>query len=189
MIDGEPLLLAARPVTNSEENHQIIGYLIAGRFFEDLEVQGIAQLLQLPVEMVTMQETSPSPDFETARDYFLTSSQDTYSLPLAEYTLGGYLLLKDIDNQPALILRIEQFRSLTKNTDLFLRYLYLTLITSTLVFAFIFFVLIERTILSRVFRLDKEVQAITANPQQGVQVTVDKKDELSVLSKNINSTA
>ena len=134
-----------------------------------------------------MQETSTSSDFELARNYFLTSSQDTYSLPIAEYTLGGYLLLKDINNQPALILRIEQFRSLTKNTDLFLRYLYLTLITPTLVFAAIFFVMIEKTILSRIFRLDREVQTITAHPQQGVQVTVDKKDELSVLSKNINS--
>lgn len=187
LADGGPFIFAASPITNSVDNHQIIGYLITGRFFEDLEVQGISQLLQLPVDMVTMQEISPSSDFEIARNYFLTSSQDTYSLPIAEYTLGGYLLIKDINNQPALIFRIEQFRSLTKNTDLFLRYLYLSLISSTLVFGIIFFVMIEKTILSRVFRLDKEVQAIAAHPQQGVQVTVDKKDELSALSKNINS--
>jgi signal transduction histidine kinase len=186
MVDGEPVLIAAKPLTGPADDSQIIGYLVIGRFIEDLEIQEIAQLVQLPVDFITMQAPSPSSDFEAARSYFLTSSQNTYSLPIAEYTLGGYLLMKDIYEQPALIIRIEQFRSLTKNTDLFLRYLYLSLISSTLVFAIIFFVTIERTILSRVFRLDKEVQAIAANPQQGIQVTVDKKDELSILSQNIN---
>ncbi|HZK61982.1 MAG TPA: CHASE4 domain-containing protein, partial [Anaerovoracaceae bacterium] len=187
MLDERLLLVAASAVTGGQSAGPIRGYFLIGRYFGDAEVQKLAQQIQFPVTVDAMSDPSLPNDFALAKNYFSNSPEDTYSLPLTETNLGGYLLLRDVNQQPALIIRIEQFRSVARNTQLFLSYLYLALIASSLVFATIFFALIERTILSRIFRLDKEVQAITSNPEEGVQVTVDKKDEISVLSKNINS--
>ena len=186
IVDGKPLLVVSSAVTGAQPTGDIFGYFVIGRFFGDTEVQKLAQQVKFPIKVVSMSEPSLSNDFALAKNYFSTSSEDTYSLPLTETNLGGYLLLKDVNQQPALIMRIEQFRDLARNSQLLLTYLYLALISSSLVFAAIFFALIERTILSRVFRLNKEVQAIANNPEISYQVTIDKKDEISVLSQNIN---
>ena len=186
MLDGRPLLVAASTVTGGQPAGPVRGYFLIGRYFGDAEVQKLAQQVQFPVTAAAMSDPSLPNDFVLAKNYFSNSAEDTYSLPLTESNLGGYLLLRDVNRQPALIIRIEQFRSVARNTQLFLSYLYLALVASSLVFAAIFFVLIEHTILSRIFRLDKEVQAIAYDPEISNQVTVDKKDEISALSQNIN---
>ena len=62
-----------------------------------------------------------------------------------------------------------------------MRYVYLAMITSILVFGILFFVLIEKIILSRLLRLNKEVQKIAKNPQKFQFVTVDQRDEIAEL--------
>ena len=165
MLDGQPLLVV--PVRSSEDQpaNPIPGYFLIGRYFGEQEVQKLAQQVQFPVTVAAMSDPSLTNDFALAKNFFTNSAEDTYSLPLTETNLGGYLLLRDVNQQPALIVRIEQFRNVAINTQLFLSYLYLALIASSLVFAAIFFVLIERTILSRIYRLDKEVQAIAYDPE------------------------
>jgi signal transduction histidine kinase len=62
----------------------------------------------------------------------------------------------------------------------------LALIISATVFAAIILGVIEQTVLSRLYRLNREVQTIAHNPLRSGRVTTDKKDEISSVSANIN---
>ncbi len=143
--------------------------------------------MQFPVQVDFFVKEDVDQDFKLARYFFENNDEVFYSQALSESILGGYLLIRDLDHQPAFIIRIEQFRNIAKNADIIMRYVYLAMITSILVFGILFFVLIEKIILSRLLRLNNEVQKIANNPQKFQFVTVDQRDEIAELSKNVNS--
>jgi len=186
MVDGKPLLLVSSPILTSDGEGPVQGALFMGRYFGRQELQLLAEQVQLPVEAVNFSEVKPGSDFEQAQRFFETNKESVFSLPLTEASLAGYLLLRDVTQTPALILRIEQARTLARNATLVMRYLVISQVITSLLFAIIFFVLIERTVLSRVLRLSREVQDIAAHPQNTIRVTENNQDELGTLSNHIN---
>lgn len=187
MLEGKPLLLVVSPILTSEVEVPAKGVFILGKFFAETEIQILSRQVQFPVQVDFFVKEDVDQDFKLARYFFETSDEDFYSQALSESILGGYLLIRDLDHQPAFIIRIEQFRNIAKNADIIMRYVYLAMITSILVFGILFFVLIEKIILSRLLRLNNEVQKIANNPQKFQFVTVDQRDEIAELSKNVNS--
>ncbi|PKO12628.1 MAG: hypothetical protein CVU39_23370 [Chloroflexi bacterium HGW-Chloroflexi-10] len=186
MVDGKPLLLVSSPILTSDGEGPARGALFMGRYFGQKELQLLAEQVQLPVEAANFSEVKLGSDFEQAKRFFEANEESVFSLPLTETSLAGYLLLRDVTQTPALILRIEQARTLARNATLVMRYLVISQVITSLLFAIIFFVLIERTVLSRVLRLSREVQDIAAHPQNTIRVTENNQDELGTLSNHIN---
>jgi len=187
MLEGKPLLLVVSPILTSEIEAPAKGVFILGKFFAETEIQILSRQVQFPVQVDFYVKEDVDQDFKLARYFFETNDEVFYSQALSESILGGYLLIRDLNHQPAFIIRIEQFRNIAKNAEIIMRYVYLAMITSILVFGILFFVLIEKIILSRLLRLNNEVQKIANNPQKFQFVTVDQRDEISELSKNVNS--
>ncbi|PKN83680.1 MAG: hypothetical protein CVU46_16325 [Chloroflexi bacterium HGW-Chloroflexi-8] len=186
MLKGSPLLLVASPILKSDLDSPSAGVFILGKYFGDSEINIMSHQVQFPIQVDFYSSNEVTEDFKLARYYFETNEGDFYSQVLSSSNLGGYLLLRDVDQKPAFIIRIEQFRNIAKNADIIIRYVFLAMITSILAFGVLFFFVIEETVLSRLLRLNTEVQRITSNPQKSQNVTVDRKDEISSLSSNIN---
>jgi len=186
MLGGKPLLLVVSPIFTSTMSEPVKGVFILGKFFTETEIQILTQQVQFPIQVDYFLNDVISQDFKLARNFFETTDEVLYSQPLSDSILGGYLLVRDLDHQPAFIIRIEQFRNIAKNAEIIMRYVYLAMITSILVFGTLFFIIIEKIVLSRLLRLNKEVESIANSPQKFQFVTVDQKDEISELSKNVN---
>jgi signal transduction histidine kinase len=185
IFDQRPLMMVSSTIYDGN-NNQVVGQLILGRFFTQDDLQNLARQVKFPMEMALMSGDVQTNDFNLARNYYLNNNELTYMSPVSEFHVAGYVLIKDLNQQPALILRAEQYRYVTRNADVVLRYMLLALIISATVFAAIILGVMEQTVLSRLSRLNREVQTIAHNPLKSGRVTTDKKDEISSVSANIN---
>jgi len=186
VVENQPLLMVSKPIYTNDSKTQIMGQVILGHFFDDVDIQTLARQVKFPIEMGLVNTIDLTSDMNIARNYFLNSSEDTYMLPVSEFHIAGFILIDDLTKNPALILRAEQYRYVARNADVVLRYMLLALIVSATVFAAIIFGGIEQTVLSRLSRLTREVQVIAGNPLESRRVTVDKKDEIASVGTNIN---
>jgi signal transduction histidine kinase len=185
IFDQKPLMMVSSTIYDGN-NNQVVGQLILGRFFTQDDLQNLARQVKFPMEMSLMSGDVQTNDFNLARNYYLNNNELTYMSPVSEFHVAGFVLIKDLNQQPALILRAEQYRYVTRNADVVLRYMLLALIISATVFAAIILGVMEQTVLSRLSRLNREVQTIAHNPRRLGRVTTDKKDEISSVSANIN---
>jgi PAS domain S-box-containing protein len=185
IVDQTPWLISAASIPMAE-NELSGGLLLVGRRFDESDIQSLAEQVKFPIRVGLFNGSGDDPDFQLARLHFQTSEETTYLETLSETNLAGYVLIEDINQEPALILRADQYRFVARNATLVMRYMILALVSATLVFAAFFFGLIERTMLSRLLRLDREVQVIAGNPLESRRVTVDRKDEIASVSGNIN---
>ncbi|MBE0685788.1 MAG: PAS domain S-box protein, partial [Anaerolineaceae bacterium] len=185
IVDQKPWLISIAPIPMTD-NELSGGLLLVGRIFNETDIQTLAEQVKFPIRVGLFDEFEDNPDFQLARLHFQTSEDVTYLETLSDTNLAGYVLIEDINQEPALILRADQYRFVARNAILVMRYMILALVTAALVFAALFFGLIERTMLSRLLRLDREVQVIAGNPQESRRVTVDRKDEIASVSGNIN---
>lgn len=185
IVNQKPWLIsiASIPTTGYELSG---GLLLVGRIFDEAEIQTLAEQVKFPIRVGLFDGLEDNPDFQLARLHFQTSEETTYLETLSDTNLAGYVLIQDINLEPALILRADQYRFVARNATLVMRYMILALVSAALVFAAFFFGLIERTMLSRLLRLDREVQVIAGNPLESRRVTVDRKDEIASVSGNIN---
>ncbi|MBW6474741.1 MAG: PAS domain S-box protein [Anaerolineaceae bacterium] len=186
VVEDQPLLMVSKPIYINESKTQILGQVILGRFFDDADIQALARQVKFPIEIGLVSADDLTSDLNIARNYFLNNNEDTYMLPVSEFHIAGFILIDDLKQQPALILRAEQYRYVARNADVVLRYMLLALIVSATVFAAIIFGGIEQTVLSRLSRLTREVQVIAVNPLESRRVTVDRKDEIASVGADIN---
>jgi len=185
IVDQTPWLISAASIPMAD-NELSGGLLLVGRRFDEADIQRLAEQVKFPIRVGLFNGSGDDPDFQLARLHFQTSEETTYLETLSDTNLAGYVLIDDINQEPALILRADQYRFVARNATLVMRYMMLALVSAALVFAAFFFGLIERTMLSRLLRLDREVQVIAGNPLESRRVTVDRKDEIASVSGNIN---
>lgn len=186
VVENQPLLLVSKTIYTNESRTQVLGQVILGHFFDDTDIQTLARQVKFPIETGLVSAGDLTSDMNIARSFFLNSNEDTYMLPVSEFHIAGFILIDDLKQQPALILRAEQYRYVARNADVVLRYMLLALIVSATVFAAIIFGGIEQTVLSRLSRLTREVQVIAGNPLESRRVTVDRKDEIASVGADIN---
>ncbi|MAT44642.1 MAG: hypothetical protein CL609_20095 [Anaerolineaceae bacterium] len=186
-IDDQPLLISVSPILTTLGEGPIKGSFIIGRYFTEESKQVVAKQVQFPVRVVQFdQSVNLENDFLLAKRFFEENTADMYSIPLTSSIMGGYLLVKDVNQDPALIIRIEQPRTSSRSTEILLLYMVIGLMTSSIFFAAIIYSLIERVILTRVLRMSEEVQQIAKTPDQTRYVSVDRKDELTTLGIKVN---
>lgn len=107
---GGPLMLATRPITDSLQLASPVGTLVVGRFLDAATIADIEQLTHLKITASPYESPSDA-TFEAARHHLKTSSEPLIQL-LTPHTISGYTVIRDLSNQPLMILRIDQERSI-----------------------------------------------------------------------------
>ncbi len=186
IVGKTPWLVAIAAIPDSPNTGTAGSMLVLGQVFDEADIQSLAEQVKFPIRVGLYTEGASEPDFQAALNFFQSNNENIYLERFSDTNLAGYVLLNDIHQAPALIVRADQYRFVARNAALVMRSMLIALAAASLVFAVLFFGLIERTMLSRLLRLDHEVQAIAAHPERGERVTVDRKDEISSVSSNIN---
>ncbi|MBW4678766.1 MAG: PAS domain S-box protein [Microcoleus vaginatus WJT46-NPBG5] len=106
--------------------------------------------------------------------------------PLNEETIAGYTLIRDIYDQPALVLRVDIPREIYKQGQKNLNYLLMALTVVGLGFGGCTILLLERLVLSRLGHLTQDVSRIGECSDLSLRLSVIGKDELSILGLTIN---
>ncbi len=183
------LLISMEPVTASGQDSapagKPVGALIVGRYMNAAEILRISSIIQLPLTMTPYNSASLSEDLLQARD--LISKEHAFAaIPLNADQIGGFAVLNDIDGNPAYLLKTEQRRVIYQNGRMLTNYLVTAMYAAGFIFGLMTILLLEFLVLSRLTRLNSEVNQIGASGDVSKRVTVTRKDELSNLSENIN---
>ncbi|OQW93413.1 MAG: hypothetical protein BWK79_11265 [Beggiatoa sp. IS2] len=183
--DEHILLIAIRPILTSHEQGPCLGTLIMGRYLDVKAINRLSKLTNLIVDTQLTDRTKSPNDFTEATLELLDSGQSIVVKVLDQHTIAGYTLLKDISQQPAVLLRVKMFRETYEQGLTSLAYLNIFVLVSAIVFSSLILWLFERLVLARLAILNEEVKRI---PTTGdlLTVTVESEDELAHLAMAIN---
>jgi PAS domain S-box-containing protein len=180
-----PMIVVSHPVLTNQRNGPFRGTLILGRYFDQLEVGRISKITNLSLTGLRFQTSGLPADIQAVIPT-LTGGTPIKVQPLDQNTVAGYTLLKDIKNNPALILRVDAPRTIFARSQSDIFAFTLSLLVFGLLFALTILILLERLVLSRLGHLSSSVNVIGNKGDPSSRVIVSGKDEISSLAGNIN---
>ncbi len=186
ILSGVPLLIASHPIMDSERLYPPRGVMIVGRFLNDSTLGKISANAHLSLSLSPYAAPSLPPDFAAAAEV-LSAEQPTWIHPINEEIMAGYALLRDIYGQPGLILRVDKPRLIYLQGKKTVQYYLLLLLAVGLLFAIANLFLLEKTILSRLSGLSRQVFNIGKTNSPSLRVHLSGQDELSLLAGSINT--
>ena len=198
------LLIASKPIFNSNAQGPPRGTLILGRYLDSSEIGLLSELTHLSVDF-----RLPSLDFKVGAANYSghgakamarsmgnlenlqlnipnLKSVEILVEPLSDSVVAGYALIRDINGNLALLLRVEADRIIYRQGQATLNLFTLSILAVGLVFSAIAMLLLEKLVLARLASLSTSVSNIAANGDPELRVQMPGADELTSLADTIN---
>lgn len=186
LLPEGPMLLAVQPILPNSGQGPANGTLIMGRLLDDGRIKLLAETTQLSLTLQPLNGGALSDDVASSRDELLAGAE-VVTRSLDDRTIAGYTLLRDINAQPILVLRLEAERVVyaqgLASTWLFS----LSLIAAGVLFGLIVLYLLQRGVLRRLTGLGADVARVGAQADLSARVDMTGTDELAHLAQSINA--
>ena len=194
LLPESPLIVASQPILKNDRTGPIRGTLIMGRFLDAAEVQQLSELTRSQLTLYPFQDKQLPADFQEIKQEITQNQLNTktpilspiFVRPLNLQRIAGYTLLKDIEGQPALLLRVDNPRDIYQQGKRGLRYLVIALFVVGLAFGLITLLLIEKSVLSPLSRFSATVKRIRDKNDLTERISTNGSDELSRVGIAIN---
>ncbi|AFY89743.1 EAL domain-containing protein [Chroococcidiopsis thermalis] len=176
------MLIAVRQILTSEGKGPSRGILVMGRY---LDVKQLAAKTHFDIALERLDHPPIPLDFQRAEQTLIKNEQ-VFVRSLDESTIAGYAMLRNMEGNPAAILRVNLPRQIYQRGQLSVRYLVWLLLLVGLVFSVTTLLLLEKLVLSRIARLSSDVSRIGASSDLRSRVEIPGNDELACLASTIN---
>ena len=184
LLPEQVMLVASHPLltskNNDDSNH---GTLIMGRILNDQKIQKISQLTHLAVSIQRI-DKEELPD-DVIQEGTSSLTQSTVVQILDKKSIAGYTVIKDIYQQPAVLLQVKMSREIYQQGLTSLWFLSVFVLIFVLIFAGLILWLFENLVLARLALLSREVEQVSTTDEFST-VTVEGNDELTHLASSIN---
>ena len=179
-----PMLVAAHPILKNDFSGPPRGILIMGRFFNKPLVDSLSQITGLKLALKGYHETG---QVETDPGLMeLLKKDDTVIRTTGPGELAASRLIRDPEGQPALILTIKMPREIFNRGQATAIISFWWVVGLGLFLALLVWVLLNRMVIARWTRLERDVQQIGQSEDLSRRLKVDSNDELGSLTDNIN---
>ncbi|MEG4501610.1 CHASE4 domain-containing protein [Microcoleus sp. F10-C6] len=185
LLPSGPILITSRPILTTKSTGPIRGTLIFGRNLDAAGIAKLSKITRLPLIVHSVNEARLPADFQQAREK-LSEKKPILVRPVSEESIAGYALIRDIYNQPALLLRVDIPREIYRQGQMSLLYLLVSVALAGVGFVGCTLLLLERLVLSRLSGLAKAVNRVSSSQDLSVRLPVTGEDELSDLAHTIN---
>lgn len=175
MLPEGPTLISARPILTSAGEGPARGIFVMGRFLNADRIQRLATLTRLRLAVHDYTETGD-----------LTASLDTTGIvvrPLNVKTVAGYALVRDVYGQPALVLRVDEPRTLLTQEQMTVHVILLSIFILASAFSLLTLAYIDKTVLTRLAYLNRQMQQIAQTGDLTTEVRLSGNDELTKLAE------
>jgi len=183
--EHKPLVVSSCQITQSDLSGEPRGWVILGRFLaQDLDDE-LTQRTRVDFDFWPLDGNAP---LSVEQDVFdqVTSSAHAVVRPASDDMLHSYITFPDIQRNSALLLRANITRDLTLAGATSLRYALVSTIVSGLLLLLVLTGLIQRTILTPLSELTGHAVWIGKNEDFRAHLTVDRNDEIGILSREFN---
>ncbi|MEM3608631.1 MAG: CHASE4 domain-containing protein [Candidatus Bathyarchaeia archaeon] len=181
-----PLIVTSAPILTSRYTGPIRGALIMGRYLDSDEVSRLSETAHLSINIFQVDDSKLPSDFQTATTSLLADRSEIFVRPLSEESVSGYSLIKDIYGEPALVLRVDLPRNVYNEAKRNVAYFIYSMLLSASAYAVAIIILVEKSITSRVIRLERMVDEVGRTGNVATRIPVTGRDEISSLTENVN---
>jgi sensor domain CHASE-containing protein len=186
LLTEGPLLFSSRPILTSAGLGPVRGALIMGEYLTQEKLTEFSSQVQLPLTLETVNDPRLPSDFQLAGSS-LSSQVPIWVKPLNGSVVAGYALLSDFFQSPILMIRADMARDIYSQGQTTVNYFMLASFLWTVVFVGIVMLLLEKTVLSRLLSLSKNVSLIGNAEQTSTRVSMQGNDEITKLAASINN--
>ncbi|MFD3162990.1 CHASE4 domain-containing protein [Herpetosiphon sp. NSE202] len=177
------LLIAARPIINSQGQGLIRGTVIFGRYLDQQLLDTLAATTLFPFRLEDA--VKPPSDLRSSIQQ-LNATNPRLISPIDEHALRGLQQIDDLQAKPALIVNIVRPRTIYNHGQHALQFVLILTAAVTTVGGLILYFLLNRVVISRVLKLSSEIKHVANNLHE--RVTVVGNDEVAGLAASINQT-
>jgi two-component sensor histidine kinase len=189
LLEEDPMFIACRPILTTKYEGPSKGTLIFGRYFDGALLDSFKEVTRSSLLTYRADEELPS-DFQTINKNALEGQaseiQNIVVKPLSEEKIAGYFWLRDIQNQPALIVRADFPRDLYLHGEKILNYMYFFLLLTGLMTGIGVKFFLDRLFISRLTEIDSFITKIGSEKDLSRRLPLQDNDELYRLSREIN---
>ncbi len=185
-----PMLIASEPILPSAGMGTIKGTLIFGRLLDKDEIQHLAKTTFLGLSFQPLSGVPMPPDFADVLPALNETSGQGTPIEVrvtGSDTIAGYALLNDVYGKPALGLKAEMSRDVYMRGQQTVNYYMIALFGVGIVFGLVMLLLLKKTVLSRLARLENAAGSIAASGDMSARMAVSGSDELSRLAISMNN--
>ncbi|MCL5269913.1 MAG: PAS domain S-box protein, partial [bacterium] len=176
-----PMLVAVHPVLTGDRR---AGVLVLGRRINDVLAGRWREILNIDIRVMSFGEATGI-DTEPLK-YLTERSAHSASRFLDARHLAGYRIIRDLANQPDLLLRIETPRPYYQQGRIAGNYVIISNILTILFIGIFFMLLLEKMVLAPIATLSGQVRAIEESADVSRRLPVRGRDELASLMGGIN---
>jgi len=185
LLPSGPILITSRPIITTKSTGPIRGTLVFGRNLDAAGIAKLSKITRLPLIVHSVNEPRLPADFQKAREKLL-EKKPILVRPLSQKLIAGYALIRDIYNQPALLLRVDIPREIYRQGQISLLYLLGSVVLAGIGLVGCTLLLLEGLVLSPLNGLAKAVNHVSSSQDLSVRLPVTGEDELSDLAHTIN---
>jgi len=187
MLPEGPMIVAARPVLDSQGNGPSHGTILMGRYLDGSEAQELAATAHLSLSAYLLDDPQLPGDLRAVRPA-LSAAAPFAVRPLDNTTVAGYALLSDIDGQPVLILRLDQPRTIYQQGESSLLAFLFTLLCIGLVLGSIILAIVRKLVLQPIAQLQSGVEQV-AQGDLSYRLALRQRDEIGQLARSFSDMA
>lgn len=180
-----PLLVSSWPITKTSGEGPIVGTLIVVKYLDSTWIEKLGKVTQLDIDIRVIDEIY-KPSYINTVPSTLPENDGSKIVNLSEKSIMGSTILKDINGNPALVLDVVMPRNIYqhgKSSTVFMMY---ALLAIGLVFGIALTFSIEKSVLSRLTLLSRNLADITTSKSISSRLEISGNDELHDLSVTIN---
>jgi two-component system, NtrC family, sensor kinase len=182
--DG-PLLVASRAILKSDFSGPTRGALVVGKFLDEPLIKEISQNTHTQLSVQLYASDQISSDFKTAKASF-SENTPIPVFPLDADTIGGYAIIKNIDGDPAVVLKAEMPRKIFRQGQTTINYYLISIAGIGILFVALIMVFLEKSVLSPLSNLNLSVSRIGESGNFSMMLPSSAKDEIGNLANEIN---
>jgi PAS domain S-box-containing protein len=186
LLPEGPLIITSFPILRTSTEGPARGYMLAARYLESGgDLRALEKTTHFSLAIHRLDGSELPTDFREALPQ-LTAAGAIHVRPMNDSVIGGYTVLNDIYNRPALILRVEMPRIIYQQGRLSQLYFVGALLIAGIVFGVVVLFLLEKSVISRLSSLNDSVRSIAESSDASARVHSEGRDEIADLGEAIN---
>nr|AYQ73901.1 EAL domain-containing protein [Cohnella candidum] len=186
LLDGKPIIAASYPILTSNNEGPARGTLIFARYLDEEFVRYLSEKADTQISFLPAGQASSAVPAETEtirgpgmRDFSFWTVADAS-------TIQSNVLLKDVLNEPAVVLQFSAPRELYRQAERSIQLYMVFFLLAGAAFFVIVNVIWQRLVFSRVNRLKWEMKSIRTERDFSMRIHVGRNDEFAQLEKSFN---
>lgn len=178
------MLVASQSITTADLYAPPEGTLILGRYVDEALVDSLAEATGLPVTAFPVEAGLPEDVADAVS--LARGAKGVVARPLDEERMGIFVTVRDLDDEPAVVLYATTPRGVSAAGRRAVSYFGAAMLLFGAVATIVVALVVDRSVLTRIGRLSSEMAKIAVTDDRASRVTTAGNDEISSLSSDIN---